>query len=335
MGRVTRAYEELTYRGQVARMRTLGRRALPRFGIRRDAPLVLCGHGENTVFRTLDRRGRAHALRVHRLDYQTPAAIRSEMMWLRALAEDTDISAPVPRKGRDGAFVQQVGDDGVPGERSCVLWRWTEGRIVGWRRGPTYWTRLGELTAQLHAHGRTWKRPRDFTRRRWDEKELLISPAFGDPFAAPGLRRRDRELFVAARDRALAALREFGQGRRRWGLIHADLHSFNVVTRDGELRPIDFDDCGFGWYLYDIMVSLIPFWGTSRYESTLECFLEGYRRVLPFDDGDLAQAEPFVVARKLDMLGWLASRSDNPLLARRVPMGIKRAREGCRDYLRS
>ncbi len=330
----TRPFETLTYRGQVMRMRALARRVLPRFRLRRDAPLKLCGHGENTVFRTWDGSGRSFALRIHRLDYQSPATIRSEMQWLAALAQDTELTVPVPRRGRDGEHVQRVDDAGVPGTRSCVLLEWMDGAIVGRRRAPGYWKRLGELTASLHAHGRSWRRPAGFTRRRWDETELLSAPAFGDPFETPGLRRPDRELLTSARDRALEQLAEFGKGRRRWGLVHADLHAGNVVRQGDALGTIDFDDCGFGWYLYDIVVAAVmPVWRTPAYEKVMGAFLEGYRRVLPFDDGDLDCAEAFVVARNFSMVGWLASRRDNPGLAKQIPWMIRRARTTLRPYL--
>ncbi len=331
-----RAFEELTYRGQVARMRALARIALPRWGLKRDAPLKLCGHGENTVFQVRDGRGRPYTLRIHRLDYQTPATIRSEMEWLAALDRDTDLHVQQPRQGRDGELVQRVAHAGVPGERSVVLMRWSDGRLAGLRRGPAYYRAVGELAGTLHAHGQTWKKPRGFTRRAWDEKELLLEPAFGDPFAAPGLRAKDREQFRAACDRVLRAVKRLGKSRRTWGLIHADLHCWNVLRHEGTLRPIDFDDCGTGWFVYDMMIAAAsPVWATPAYEPTMEAFLEGYREVLAFEQDDLDYVQPFFVARNLDLVGWLVSRADNPSLRKLIPNAIQRTRKACRAYLKT
>jgi len=56
-----------------------------------------------------------------------------------------------------------------------------------------------------------------------------------------------------------------GRGRRsvrlargggRPGLIHADLHLGNALFWSDEVRVIDFDDCGFGYWLYDIAFAL-------------------------------------------------------------------------------
>lgn len=329
-----RAFEDLTYRGQAGRMRALAREALPRFGLSRKTKLELCGYGENAVFGVHQRGRIRYALRIHRLDYQTPATIESEMHWLEALDRDTDLTVQKPCAGKNGTYVQRVALDGVPGERSVVLMGWVDGRRAGMTRPRAYLERIGELTAALHEHGKTWKRPKGFTRRRWDERELLIEPAFGDPMSAPGLRKADRALFERCRRRVLKRLAAFGKGRKRWGLIHADLHGWNVVKHEGEVRPIDFDDCGFGWYVYDILVCAAGFlWGQPGYNEKMSWFLDGYRRVRPFDDADLDMVEPFRVVRHLDMLGWVASRSDNPRLASYLPDMLKRTRKACREYV--
>ena len=44
--------------------------------------------------------------------------------------------------------------------------------------------------------------------------------------------------------------------RTATGLIHADLHYENFLFHDGVARAIDFDDCGWGFYLYDVAVTL-------------------------------------------------------------------------------
>jgi Ser/Thr protein kinase RdoA (MazF antagonist) len=66
---------------------------------------------------------------------------------------------------------------------------------------------------------------------------------------SPGAQQR------ALLDRAAALvfrrLDAFGRGADRFGLTHGDLMPDNVLLQDGVPHVIDFDDCGFGWYLYD------------------------------------------------------------------------------------
>ena len=49
---------------------------------------------------------------------------------------------------------------------------------------------------------------------------------------------------------------QLGDGADQVGLIHADLHLDNALFWRDDVRIIDFDDCGFGYWLYDIAVSL-------------------------------------------------------------------------------
>ncbi|WP_405169751.1 phosphotransferase [Paenibacillus sp. FSL H8-0280] len=37
-----------------------------------------------------------------------------------------------------------------------------------------------------------------------------------------------------------------------WGVIHSDLHESNYVFYEDTPRPIDFSNCGYGFYLFDM-----------------------------------------------------------------------------------
>ncbi len=330
---MTKEYRQLTYRGQVQRLRELGQSALSRFGLPPSAPLKLCSHGENTVFQTRDRRGKRYALRIHRADYQTPKMISSEMQWLAALRRDTDIVVPKPRKGRDGHFVQRVDHNGVPGTRSVVLLAWVHGRFRRLSRNANYYRMLGELAGRLHSHARVWKRPRTFSRRSWTTAVLFgEAPGFGDPMLAPRLSNRDRDLFLVAKKRMRADLRRLGKNRAVWGLIHADLHSGNVVIADDRARPIDFDDCGAGWYGYEIAVALRSVLDAGFWDR-VDWFREGYEPQAALDERTIEALPCFCALRMLSMVGWLTDRSDNPRLATRLPSWIALTRKQIRIYL--
>ena len=59
---------------------------------------------------------------------------------------------------------------------------------------------------------------------------------------------------VAARMRRV--MMQLGDSADKVGLIHADLHLDNALFWRDNVRVIDFDDCGFGYWLYDIAVAL-------------------------------------------------------------------------------
>ena len=51
-------------------------------------------------------------------------------------------------------------------------------------------------------------------------------------------------------------MQRLGQGPNVFGLIHADAHLDNVLFDGQQARLIDFDDCGFGYRIYDVAVAL-------------------------------------------------------------------------------
>ena len=104
-----RPYDSLTGRGQLGRLRRLGRAALARSpGGFDGARLGLLRHEHNATF-LVEGDGTRHVLRINRPDLQSVATISSEMAWLAALRSDTDLLVPVPEVATDGTLVVIAG----------------------------------------------------------------------------------------------------------------------------------------------------------------------------------------------------------------------------------
>ena len=73
---------------------------------------------------------------------------------------------------------------------------------------------------------------------------------------------------------------------RNFGLIHADLHGRNLLMDGGcNLTIIDFDDCCYGWFAYDIAVAFnwaYPSDHPDR-DTALASILAAYAKVRPHD----------------------------------------------------
>jgi Ser/Thr protein kinase RdoA (MazF antagonist) len=119
-----------------------------------------------------------------------------------------------------------------------------------------------------------------------------------------GLPAGARDLVALSLERFRAAFDRLGTGPEVFGLVHADLHQFNVLLHRGQVRAIDFDDCCFGHYLYDLAVTLV---GAGPWRTTpamRAAFLAGYRqeRALPAQlEGMLGT---FMALRRLLLLRW-------------------------------
>ena len=78
-------------------------------------------------------------------------------------------------------------------------------------------------------------------------------------------------------------LTEFGRDTDRFGLIHADLRMANLmVDPDNASAPItviDFDDCGWSWYLFDLAAVVSFIEDTPEAERMIADWLRGYLEV--------------------------------------------------------
>ena len=110
-------------------------------------------------------------------------------------------------------------------------------------------------------------------------------------------------------DRAEWAAREvvarYGRTSANWGLIHADLRPSNIIIGpDGELTLIDFDDCGYSWFLYDFAAALTFVEHKPYAPAMAQRWVEGYRSVTALDDSQLEFACALSMLRRLQMIGW-------------------------------
>ena len=328
------SFEALSYRGQARRLAELAREALAAYALQ-PARLQLLRHETNTTFRADMPDDQCYVLRIHRPDGHSLPAVRSEMLWLQALCREPGMHAPEPISAHDGALVRAVEAPGVPGPRLCVVFRWLEGRFFGEGLTPTHLERVGALTARLHLFSARWHPPTGFARSRVDTLSAAArrsSPFSPDAVAADAAndhpweadvaramdlvtaasRGEDRATVEAALARIRAVLRELGTTPDAFGLIHGDLHQENYCFHGGTVRAIDFDDCGYGHYLYDLGVTLIELQQLPRYEELRAALLAGYRRLRPLPTAYERYLDTFFALRRLQLLMWVLESREHP-----------------------
>jgi Ser/Thr protein kinase RdoA (MazF antagonist) len=230
----------------------VARRALSEFDFSERATIRMINLSENATYLVEDPLERRQGvLRVHRENYHPAESIRSELQWLDALREEAGIRTPAVIPARDGRRVVSLEHAGT--ERHTVLFEVMGGiepdeDAVGHADFHT----LGALTARLHRHSRQWALPPGFTRFSWDwEHTLGPSPRWGRWQDGIGIGDAESALLSSASDLLETRLTEFGADSDRFGLVHADLRLANLLVDGEHVNVIDFDDCGFSWFLYD------------------------------------------------------------------------------------
>ncbi len=319
-------FTTLTKRGQIGRLKRMAQAALPAFGVEA-ARVVPLQHFGNTTYQIDATDGSCYVLRVQRPNLHSLAEVRSEVAWLAALRRDTDLSVPEPMPTQDGDLLTVVEVPGVPEPRMCVLFRWLNGRFVGSKIDAWHLEHVGTFTAQLHNHAAHWTPPPGFQRRRVENLfDTVLDPT--DPLSdvvVVASRERVGTLFspeegalvAAALDRVRAMMAELDQAGGAFGLIHADLHQWNYLFEDGEVRAIDFDDCGYGYFLYDLAVTLSPssvHYGAA-YPAYRLALLHGYGRLRPLPPHPERYIETFLIFRRVQLLMWVLESRDEPAFA--------------------
>jgi Ser/Thr protein kinase RdoA (MazF antagonist) len=301
---------------QHERLLLIARDALRQHGFGPETRLTLLSVSENATYAVDDpTTGERTVLRVHRPGYHSLAAIKSELSWIRAVRAGRVVDTPDVLPAPDGRLV--VSARHPDGEtRHAVRFAWCPGIEPAGERLVDDFHQLGAIAARLHAHARSWQRPAGFTRLRWDHAGALGPTGHWGRWQ-DGLGVGGAESAVLGRlDVVLARrLTAFGTGPDRFGLVHADMRLANLlvaVERSG-VTVIDFDDCGFSWFMYDLGASLSFIEDDPRVPELIDAWATGYRTVAPLTAAEDAELATFVLFRRLLLVAWVGSHADTEL----------------------
>lgn len=295
------------------RLETGLRSALSTWGIDASARLSLLTISENATFLVDDQAGgRKLILRVHRPGYHSTAEITSELQWIEALRTDGVIATPKPIHAADGRLLTEFFDGET--NRQVVAFEFMSGRAPDEAGDLVRWYgHLGEISARLHAHSRSWLPPAGFMRKRWAYDTIIGPNAYwGDWRGALGLAPAGRALLESLDNRLERETAAFGTGTDRFGLIHADMRAANLLVDGDRLGVIDFDDCGFSWFAYDFAASISFIEHEPVVPDLMAAWLDGYARLTPLPAEQAAALPMLVMLRRLQLTAWIASHAETP-----------------------
>jgi Ser/Thr protein kinase RdoA (MazF antagonist) len=293
----------------------LAEQALGLYDLPGNSSVRLISRSENETYRVEALSGRRWALRVQRPGYQSKNSLASEMAWLAALRRDGVVATQIPVAGVNGEWVQVALDPDAGGARNVVLFEWENGSHPRMDMDLRQCFRsLGAITAQMHIHSRTWQRPEGFERFTWDfETALGETPRWGRWRDALGMSAGLLDLFGRTAELVRERLSLYGSGPDRFGLAHCDLRLDNLLIDNGEIKVIDFDDCGFSWYMYDAAAAVSFYEHLPQVPGLIECWLEGYRTVSAVSRAEEEEIPTFIMLRRLLLVAWVGSHAETAL----------------------
>jgi Ser/Thr protein kinase RdoA (MazF antagonist) len=302
---MTAEFSSLDRSGQVARLDKLAREALIYYGLNFAVP-TLVNYTNNAVYH-VDAGTHHYALRLHRPGVKHLQWIQSELAWLKALRHETDLRVPQP-----AAPVYEGSLEGYDHPVYATLFRWEKGEAVT----PSNLTEkqaysVGVFAAKLHHT----KLSIDFQRPSRDAEGLFGARSTYQPTAEGEALFSDRQRVImnAAIEEVKAVMAHLDTDREaNFGMIHADLIAKNLLFDGDTVVALDFDDCGYGYYLYDLAPMLLSFKDEPNGEALRSALWAGYTSLRPQVTHQEAFLETLIAARHIASIRWVASNLSNP-----------------------
>lgn len=269
-------------------------------------PIALIRNRENAVFRMSLPDGEQAALRLHRIGYQTQAAIDSELWFCTELANH---GLPVPRPITAQGHKARVQ---LSNGRMATAVTWMPGAPLGEAGVPLTGTpndqaalhhALGQMLARIHTTTEALPLPPNFERPSWDIDGLTgEAPFWGRFWDHPSLTPAESATLQAARQFLRITLQAHNAPLIP---VHADVLRENILVADGALALIDFDDSGLGFPLYDLGTVLSQNLYEPAFAEIRAGLIAGYETLRSVE---ARMVDVFTLARCLASVGWTMPR---------------------------
>jgi Ser/Thr protein kinase RdoA (MazF antagonist) len=315
---VSRAGPKITDRvdtGATRDMAEVARLAAARYGVLPGFRLHQYPLTENWTFRIEADAAAPVVLRIYRPGGRSAVEIHSELAWMEALRRESPALLPGVIRTLNGSQVLQVVRQPPLHGCYCVLFSCAPGCEPAGDQLAAWFPRLGAVTARLHRHARSWPVPGWFRRPRWDLATTLGDRPHWGSWQASVTDAEERRQTRRLAGVVMSRLSAFGEGPGRFGLVHADLRLANLLADGERITVIDFEDCGFSWYLYDLACALTFNEGRADVRDLIEAWVAGYREVEPLPAEDAAEIDTFLMLRRLMLSAYAGLRADTELAA--------------------
>jgi len=233
--------------------------------------------------------------------------VETETNWLKSLSTDTNLLVPYPIPALDGTLVQDLTLD-RESVVSAVLQAWLPGDELAENVTPVIIHEVGRALGCLHSHSAAAMNREVVSSRRqafevWVEDWSTATEVCADA----------EDVLKTAAGTVSSMFESISDEAGLSGFIHSDPHPWNILVDGDQVAIIDFSDCGWGPYAYDIASALVYYkypwvWDEEpqfNYDELERALLAGYalERKIP---ENLEQALPVCfAARLLVLVQWI------------------------------
>lgn len=319
----------------------IGRQIEGCYNISDKVRVSLLKFSENLTYLAEDGRNKKYVFRLHKPGYHTREELEGELIWLDMLKKDSGLKIAGVIPGRDGEFIQELCFEDSGLKCYCSLLEFMPGNTLRGMQGEEllyYMERIGEIAAILHNHVIAWPASAKLKRFCWDYEDLMgVDSRWGHFNEMKTLSPYQSEMYTGVSELIRFRLDRYGKSKDRYGLIHSDLNINNILVEKGSISVLDFDDCGFGWFLYDLSTSVLEYFEDSEAGSLnrlIRAWLKGYEKQRKLTAADYEEIDTFVIFRKIVRVGWIATHITNDTVKKVEPEYYQKTAQMAEEFLR-
>lgn len=253
-----------------------------------------CHISENATYVVYFKSSPLYTVRISRTNYRTYSQLKSEIDWLLMLE---DYNTPVPIKLNDN-YINNI--DGY----FVVMFKYIDGYMPQYNDADVMYN-CGMIAAKLHNAPKCV----DADRPVWSIDNMVgKNGIWGDWRNNKNLSKKDVEFIEYIIEETRLKISNYNT--QKYGLIHFDLRMTNIVVND-KYNAIDFDDCGYGYYIQDLASALSFMEDSPCLEELKMAWFKGYQQLMPLDKADKDIANCFIALRRIQLLAWITSHKDS------------------------